>query len=252
MLGGAAQFGKKILAISRDLLFPVFCISCRTEGEWLCQPCLEKLQLEIKPQVFQHPYLSKVIALADYKNETVARLIHLLKYEYVEEIGEIFEKLIEEFIRQNAEIILNGRPSAIIPIPLHKLIEKFVAQNVNFFDGRASAIIPIPLHKKRYLERGFNQAEILAESWGRHLGVPILKNVLIRSRQTKTQVGLNGIERRSNLRGAFTLRQPLVNIDRVILVDDVFTTGSTMEEAARVLRSNGIKEVWGEVIARES
>ncbi|HBX15700.1 MAG TPA: hypothetical protein DEF57_00120 [Candidatus Magasanikbacteria bacterium] len=225
MLGGAAQFGKKILAISRDLLFPVFCISCRTEGEWLCQPCLEKLQLEIKPQVFQHPYLSKVIALADYKNETVARLIHLLKYEYVEEIGEIFEKLIEEFIRQNAEIILNGRPSAIIPIPLHK---------------------------KRYLERGFNQAEILAESWGRHLGVPILKNVLIRSRQTKTQVGLNGIERRSNLRGAFTLRQPLVNIDRVILVDDVFTTGSTMEEAARVLRSNGIKEVWGEVIARES
>ncbi|MEK7189995.1 MAG: ComF family protein [Patescibacteria group bacterium] len=224
MLGGVTQFGKKILAMSRDLLFPVFCISCHAEGEWLCAPCLAKLQSEIKPQFFCHPYLNKVIALADYQNEIIARLIHLLKYEYVEEVGEIFDKL----------------------------IEKFVAQNGKFFDSQTSAIIPIPLHKKRYLERGFNQAEILAKSWGRHLGVPILKNALIRQRQTKTQVGLSGIERRSNLQGVFVLRQPLVGIDSAILVDDVFTTGSTMGEAATVLRANGVKEVWGTIIARET
>lgn len=225
MLRGAVQIGKKILAISRDLLFPVFCISCRVEGAWLCPPCLAKLQSEIKPQFFCHPYLDKVIALADYKNEIVARLVHLLKYEYVEEVGEIFDKLIEVFIKNNSVV---------------------------FEGSRASVIIPIPLHKKRYLERGFNQAEILAKSWGRHLSVLVLKNMLIRSRQTKTQVGLNGVERRSNLQGAFVLRQPLVGIDRVILVDDVFTTGSTIEEAGRVLRSAGIKEVWGAIIARET
>lgn len=225
MLGGAALIGKKILAISRDLLFPVFCISCSAEGEWLCQPCLEKLQSEIKPQVFGHPYLNKVIALADYKNEIVARLIHLLKYEHVEEIGGISDKLIGVFIKNNSTVF-NG--------------------------GRFSAIIPIPLHKKRYLERGFNQAEILTESWSRHLGVPILKNVLVRSRQTKTQVGLSGFERRSNLQGAFALRQPFAGLERVILVDDVFTTGSTMEEAARVLRASGTREVWGAVVAREA
>lgn len=225
MLGGAALIGKKILAISRDLLFPVFCISCHAEGKWLCSACLAKLQSEIKPQVFCHPYLDKVIVLADYKNEIIARLIHLLKYEYVEEVGDVFEKLIEEFVRQNAEIILNGRPSAIIPIPLHK---------------------------KRYLERGFNQSEILAKNWSRYLGVPILKNALIRQRQTKTQVGLSGSERRSNLQGAFALRQPLTGIARVILVDDVFTTGSTLEEAGRVLRSADVREVWGAVVARET
>lgn len=225
MLGGVALIGKKILAISRDLLFPVFCISCSAEGEWLCSSCLKKLQFEIKPQVFCHPYLNKVIALADYKNEIVARLIHLLKYEYVEEIGEIFEKLIAVFVKNNSTV---------------------------FDGGRFSAIIPIPLHKKRYLERGFNQAEILAESWSRFLCVPILKNMLIRSRQTKTQVGLSGFERRNNLQGAFTLRQPLAGLERVILVDDVFTTGSTMEEAARVLRSVSAREVWGAVVAREA
>ena len=100
MLGGAARLGKKFLVISRDLLFPVFCISCRAEGEWLCSECLEKLKSEIKPQFFCHPYLDKVIALADYKNEIVARLIHLLKYEYVEEVGGIFDKLIEVFIKE--------------------------------------------------------------------------------------------------------------------------------------------------------
>lgn len=225
MLGGAALIGKKILAISRDLLFPVFCISCNAEGEWLCHPCLEKLQSEIKPQFFCHPYLDKVIALADYKNEIVARLVHLLKYQYVEEVGGIFDKLIEMFIKNNLAV----------------------------FDGvRFSAIIPIPLHKKRYLDRGFNQAEILVKSWSRHLGVPILKNALIRQRQTKTQVGLSGVERRSNLRGAFALRPPLAGLERVILVDDVFTTGSTLEEAARVLRASGAKEVLGVIIARET
>lgn len=217
--------GKKFLAISRDLLFPVFCISCRSEGAWLCQQCLAKLQLEIKPQVFCHPYLDKVIALADYQNEIIARLIHLLKYEYVQEIGGIFEKLIDMFIKSNRAV---------------------------FEGGQFSAIIPIPLHKKRYLERGFNQAELLAESWGRHLGVPILPKALVRSRQTKMQVGLSGIERRSNLQGAFALRQPLECLERVILIDDVFTTGSTLEEAGRVLRSVGVREVWGAVVAREA
>lgn len=225
MLGGAALIGKKILAISRDLLFPVFCISCRAEWFWLCHSCLAKLQLEIKPQVFCHPYLDKVIALADYKNEIVARLIHLLKYEYVEEVGEIFEKLIEAFIKNNSAV---------------------------FEGGQFSAIIPIPLHKKRYLERGFNQSEILAKSWSKYLAAPVLKNALIRSRQTKTQVGLSGFERRSNLQGAFVLRQPLAGMKRVILVDDVFTTGSTLEEAGRVLRANGVKEVFGAIIARET
>lgn len=216
--------GKKILEISRDLLFPVFCISCRVEGEWLCQPCLEKLQSEIKPQFFCHPYLDKVIALANYKSEIIARLVRLLKYEYAEEVGVIFEKLIEDFVRQNGK----------------------------FFGDQSSIIVPIPLHKKRYLERGFNQAELLAESWGRHLNASVWKNVLIRQRQTKTQVGLSGMERRNNLQGAFALRQPFAGIERVILVDDVFTTGSTLEEAGRLLRAHGIKEVWGAVVAREA
>jgi len=106
------------------------------------------------------------------------------------------------------------------------------------------AVIPVPLHPNRLAQRGFNQAEVLASILGRILGIRI-KDVLIRVEDTKPQTLLGRQERRNNLQGAFGLKINSEVAGEVIwLVDDIITTGITMEECARILRENGAEDVF--------
>ena len=102
-------------------------------------------------------------------------------------------------------------------------------------------IIPIPLHRKRLYSRGFSAPAILARSIGRTMGIPVNLKSLTRMRDTVSQTGLNLKERRSNVRGAFSVKD-LASRD-ILLVDDVFTTGATVDEAARVLKQAGAERV---------
>lgn len=269
-----------ILKTVKDLLFPVFCLSCQIEGHWLCSSCLEQLKKEIKPQFFcPHCYqdnqdgrtclacrpfsfLDGAISSASYSQEIIAKMVQLLKYNYLEEMGEVFGELIKSFVDKMGKISLmrhsresgNQEKFELLLDPCFRgddtglgttdYDSKFIIHNSEF------VILPVPLHRRRYLERGFNQAEIIARAWSKHLSLPMLKNVLVRSRPTLTQVGLGRAERQKNLVGAFKLKQPIES-PGVILIDDVFTTGSTLQECARVLKEGGAKEVWGVTIARE-
>ncbi|WP_133405465.1 ComF family protein [Parashewanella tropica] len=106
------------------------------------------------------------------------------------------------------------------------------------------AIIPVPLHPKRQRKRGFNQAWLVAKPLSQQLGLPLLDTHLLRVQATKEQAGLDGKQRRQNLHGAFTLTQPL-NVQRVAIVDDVVTTGTTVAEIAKLLARQGISsQVW--------
>jgi ComF family protein len=115
---------------------------------------------------------------------------------------------------------------------------------------RFDAVVPVPLHPTRERERGFNQAALLAETVGGHAGVPV-RPVLQRVRFTTTQTAFDRAERIQNLRHAFRLRG---NADvrnlRVLLIDDVLTTGSTLSECARVLKENGANSVYAATAAR--
>jgi len=107
------------------------------------------------------------------------------------------------------------------------------------------ALIPVPLHPDRFQERGFNQSEELARTMARQIDRPMLANVLRRARPTQPQTALDSVARRRNVRGAFgTSRKRLP--ERVVLVDDVITTGATTAEASRTLLRAGVKhlEVW--------
>ena len=108
----------------------------------------------------------------------------------------------------------------------------------------AQTLVPIPLHPSRRRKRGFNQAELLAEELSRRLGIPVDKKVLIRTKHTKAQKQLNDQERLSNLKDAFSIRKGCTPKHTIILVDDIYTTGSTMDEAARVLLENGAQTVY--------
>lgn len=243
----------------KDILFPRYCLSCQIEGRWLCPSCLEQVKREIKPQFFcPHCYqdnqdgrtclacrlfsfLDGAMSLSSYENEIIAKMVQLLKYDYVEEMAGVFGSLIDYF---------SGAGTGVKGCPLPEFIPTEASGKKGIKGWSEFIILPVPLHRRRYLERGFNQAELLARAWSKHLSLPILKNVLVRSRSTQTQVGLGRVERQKNLVGAFKLKQPLRN-SQVILIDDVFTTGSTLQECARVLKEGGAGEVWGVTVARE-
>lgn len=109
---------------------------------------------------------------------------------------------------------------------------------------RAEALVPIPLHPSRRRKRGFNQAGLLARELSRRTGIPAEEHLLKRVKKTHVQKELNDQERRKNLKGAFALREEKLPYKRIILVDDIYTTGSTIDEAAGVLRENGAESVY--------
>ena len=112
-------------------------------------------------------------------------------------------------------------------------------------------IIPVPLHPSRLREREFNQSAILALVIGERLGIPVLTNILLRERHTMPQVELDMKERKKNVAGAFTVQNGEMVIDKdIILVDDVYTTGSTVNECAKALKENGAGMVSVVTIAR--
>ncbi len=111
------------------------------------------------------------------------------------------------------------------------------------------AIVPVPVHISKYMERGYNQADILARGIGKELQIPVLSDLLLRTKKTLPQKKLNDKERLRNLMEAFQLNDKLAatypnKLSRILLVDDIYTTGSTIEACTNVLKSYGIKEVY--------
>lgn len=111
-------------------------------------------------------------------------------------------------------------------------------------------IIPVPLHRRRLRTRGYNQALELALPLSRALGIPCGRDVLRRIRHTEAQTGLDATERRRNLRAAFALRDGASLPSHVALLDDVFTTGTTLAECSRVLKQAGVAKVDVWALAR--
>lgn len=127
-------------------------------------------------------------------------------------------------------------------------LEKFVEKR--------PIVVPVPLYKNRERERGFNQAELVVKSLASRHSLSFNSHLLARTRDTGQQVGKSREVRLKNVEGAFGIAplHPPLNLrggpERVILVDDVWTTGATMQECAKVLKKAGVKEIWGLVLAR--
>ncbi len=108
-------------------------------------------------------------------------------------------------------------------------------------------IVPVPLHKERKRSRGYNQAEILAKELGRYLGIPVSTKLLVRVKNTKPQKLLSAAERKNNLKKAFKTVENIVqlkHIRHILVVDDIYTTGSTLNSAALALMEAGVTEVY--------
>lgn len=110
--------------------------------------------------------------------------------------------------------------------------------------NRIEVIIPIPMYLKKKHRRGYNQAEVFAKALGKELGLPVDADVVRRVRDTVPQKELNDRERRHNLKNAFQLVPSIVEYNQILLVDDIYTTGSTMNEVSSVLLSKGAQNIY--------
>lgn len=109
--------------------------------------------------------------------------------------------------------------------------------------ARPEAFIPIPLHWRRRAGRGYNQAQLLAEAVGRRTGIPVYDGLLARTRDTAPQKDLNPKERQNNLKKAFIMQRNDVKLKRILVFDDIYTTGATIDEAARALKAGGAEQI---------
>jgi ComF family protein len=117
-------------------------------------------------------------------------------------------------------------------------------------DRVTDVIVPVPLHPRRQRKRGYNQSALLARELGVRVGCPVVEDVLVRTRPTPPQVGLDADERRANVEGAFECVGDGLAGSGVLLVDDVYTTGATLEAACAALRDTGVSSVWAYTLAR--
>ncbi len=209
-----------------DFIFPPLCVLCdstiNSGNRLLCEKCQQKLPKLKNPllpaEKLTHPpdppvWFDKTLALFEY-NTDVQKLIHLCKYKNMPKFSLYFGELLGKVILQQPEL------------------------------KEVDMLLPIPLHISRYRERGYNQSALLASGITKFSGVPVYKNILKRNKYTPPQAKLKREERVKNLHGAFTVKNStIIKNTCVAVVDDVVTTGTTVNECARVLRSAGAKKV---------
>ena len=108
----------------------------------------------------------------------------------------------------------------------------------------ADVLIPVPLHRARFIKRGYNQAQVMAEAIGKKIGMEVDSKLLVRNKNTKPQKELTDKERCNNIENAFQISSNAIKYKKVILVDDIYTTGTTINECAKVLKRNGVETVY--------
>lgn len=230
----------KIKNIFLGLIFPVECLGCGREGAYLCAQCLASIPLVdyfVCP-VCQRPskngltcesclnksHINGLTFATDYQNPLVRKSIVTLKYNLVKDLTQ----------------------------PLASLMIT-VLKNSNFEQViKPDLVISVPLHPKRLADRGFNQSDILAKIICQEFGWNFNPAVLKRIRATKSQTDLTGQARWENVKNIFRVTTPkIIKNKNIILVDDVYTTGATLEEAAKTLKKYGAKTVWAITLAKD-
>lgn len=217
-----------------DLVFPPRCAVCDSDGAFLCDACAASLAEARPPRCSRCWRPGELFCLecrrtappftglrsAFVHTGSARTLVHALKY--------------------------RGMTALATPMAAH------LANVVRRDRLRVEVIVPVPLSGLRRRMRGYNQAEALAKAIGRELGLPVRRDALVRRRHTPPQAQSAGAtERRRNVAGAFAASNAGLAGARVLLVDDVTTTGATMAACAEALRAANAHSVWGLAFARE-
>lgn len=205
-----------------DRLFPLNCLGCDAEGSWVCGACEDALLFLLPVWQEAVPPLQGVIAVYPYDAKVVREAVHALKYLYATAVVEW----------------MNGAINAWC-----------AAGGADLFSSDC-VIVPVPLHRRRYVERGFNQAALIAMALGAAVGRPVAP-LLRRIRATNPQMAQTRAGRLLNVYNAFAVIPGSAIPRTAIIVDDVVTTGATLAACARALETAGARTVYGFAFAKE-
>jgi len=226
-----------------DLLFPPRCAACHRLGSWFCSTCLDTIEV-IRPPVCRccglpfgqsaqpasalicprcraTPHVFDGLVAYAFHNGTLRQAIHAFKYEDLRTLTRPLGQLTAKGWRAL-------RPEGL----------------------EIDAVVPVPLHAARQRQRGFNQAALLAREVGADLQLPVVETMLVRVKATSRQTRLNAEERKANVQDAFQCVDASLSGKTVLLIDDVCTTGSTLDAACIALRNAGTSVVWACTLAR--
>jgi len=226
----------KLKGVALDLLFPRWCIGCGREGSFLCQSCCQLLPRIMPPLCPRcgRPQPSGILCpscvgwqaeidsiRSPFRFDGVMRQsIHQLKYRNLRALAQPLVRLLQTYLITN-------------PVP-------------------GEVLVPVPLHHKRLKERGYNQSRLLARELGKLIDLPVVDDCLTRQRHASPQARASTVdERRSNVDGAFICRNHRLRDKQVLVIDDVSTSGATLNACAVALKASGATTVWGLVLARE-
>ncbi len=226
----------KFKGAALDLLFPQKCLGCGEEGELLCRTCQKSLPKIVPPICPKcgRPQSSGISCpscvswqtsidgiRSPFKFEGVMRqAVHQLKYKNLRSLAKPLALLLKDYLLQN-------------PLP-------------------GQVLVPVPLHRKRLKERGYNQSCLLAQELSKLVNLPVNKDCLRRMKYVLPQAQTKSVdERRDNVKEAFFCTQSQLRCLQVILIDDVSTSGATLDACASTLKAAGAISVWGLVLSLE-
>lgn len=224
-----------------SILFPKECIGCGALGTVWCERCRAKVEIStayLCPGCFKQTIegvrhdecrekvsLDGFVTALDWKDKRVKDAIHLLKYEGVVKLAGYLAGFLYAKV-QNSPLFFR-------------------------FISECHALVPVPLHRRRLLFRGYNQSELLARELSKNISFTLRTDIVNKARRSKTQTKLKGQERFKNVSETFELSDSVdVSGARIVLLDDVVTSGATMNEIAKVLKRNGASLVWGLAVTR--
>ncbi len=241
-----ARESNRIKEIIVEAIFPIKCFNCGNEnGEFLCEDCFSLI--EIIEQRYCHICKKRksINIFQCEKCENKTSLFHLFfATTYNEKREDILIKRLIHYFKYGPLI------KQLSPVFCQLIIAHFRAIDTSKDFFKNFLIIPIPLYIKREKWRGFNQAEEIAKHLSSYLEIPIIKK-LIRVKNTKPQTETENREKRkTNIKNAFKCsNSSSIKGKNILLIDDIYTSGATMEEAAQTLKKAGAKRIWGCVVA---
>lgn len=227
--------GSRLFDKTLDLIFPPRCPICdrivKNGRKVICETCRPKVRYIKEPRCLKcgkqlsedeqeycrdcsgRPHLY-VQGRALYEYGAIAGSIYRFKYKGKREYGEVFGEELAFFL---GDYIRHLRPDALVPVPMYPMKERV---------------------------RGYNQAQVLAKVLGKHLNIPVETDLVRRIRNTKALKSLNSKERLNNLKNAFILSRNSVKLKTIIIVDDIYTTGSTIDAISEVLLTAGVQNIY--------
>jgi ComF family protein len=241
--GGPGQRMAGLLQAVLDLVFPPRCVGCGRVDHTICPECRETIAWLVPPFCARcsRPVAADAAPLDGREVLCEVCRIEPLRLDSIRAVAE------HSGVMRTAVHALKYGGQTSLARPLAELMGK-VAREEGL--SGVDAIVPVPLHPRRLRERGYNQATLMARELARTLSLPILEDVLVRSRATKTQTQLSAAERRVNVVDAFTAEPALLAGRNLLLVDDVCTTGSTLQACADALRRGGAEHVHALTLTR--